>query len=366
MKKITSVALLGACAVVSLSTVVHADQYRAPYGAIMGDYELPDSGRDARNGIGGIGLVGVYLTPHIGLESNFWGDQLRYKDNGGTQQQLGGGIDVTLGTSDGRVALFGLLGAGAEDDVVAFGQGAGHKVASPFLDFGAGMSVRLDRNIAWRTEVRYYDVFYGVFNSNVPNNSNIGDVHINTGLQIALGTVIPSTEEAPPPPPPPPPPPYVPVTPPPPPPCPPSHGFKMDANCHIITQTIVLHTVNFEFNKATLTPYAKSALDEIAAGLVGQSGIDVEVSGHTDSVGRPAYNKRLSQKRAEAVKEYLIAKGVTVPLTAVGFGEERPIATNKTDAGRAENRRVEFKVTGDTSGQTEGGKAVIKVPEKKR
>ena len=72
----------------------------------------------------------------------------------------------------------------------------------------------------------------------------------------------------------------------------------------------------------------------------------IEVEGHTDNVGKAEVNKKLSQKRADAVKDYLIKKGIEADrLSAIGYGSEQPIADNKTKEGRAQNRRVEFKIT---------------------
>ena len=79
------------------------------------------------------------------------------------------------------------------------------------------------------------------------------------------------------------------------------------------------------------------------------TGMQVEISGHTDSVGPKAYNKQLSQSRANAVKSFLASKGIDARrITAVGYGEERPLASNDDDEeGREFNRRVEFKVLGN-------------------
>jgi iron complex outermembrane receptor protein len=145
---------------------------------------------------------------------------------------------------------------------------------------------------------------------------------------------------APPPPPPPPPPPVVAA----PPPCPPAPaGFKLDANCHIIEQTLVVRAIDFEFNRDQLTPPARQTLDDVARALVAQPELMVEIQGYTDSIGSAEYNLKLSQRRAEAVKAYLESRGVkSSGLTAKGFGKENPIASNKTEEGRAENRRVVF------------------------
>jgi outer membrane protein OmpA-like peptidoglycan-associated protein len=125
-------------------------------------------------------------------------------------------------------------------------------------------------------------------------------------------------------------------------------GVKVDAEgCQVLFEptrkVLILEGVNFETGKAQLTPESQTILDGVAASLVANDAIKVQVGGHTDNTGSAAVNKRLSKARAEAVRVYLISKGVAaVRLTAVGFGPSKPIASNKTAAGRAQNRRVEL------------------------
>jgi OOP family OmpA-OmpF porin len=107
---------------------------------------------------------------------------------------------------------------------------------------------------------------------------------------------------------------------------------------------VVLQGVNFEFNKSSLTEDSKDILDEVAASLKERPDVKVEIGGHCDSIGPQAYNQTLSQARAETVMQYLVDKGVKAEnLRAEGYGESQPIASNKTEAGRAQNRRVELK-----------------------
>ncbi|MGH8506386.1 MAG: OmpA family protein [Stenotrophobium sp.] len=123
------------------------------------------------------------------------------------------------------------------------------------------------------------------------------------------------------------------------------HGFHVDANGCIVQQTVILRGVNFEFNSDSLTAPSRETLDEVAAALNGQPELNVEINGYTDSVGAASYNQKLSKKRAEAVRSYLIGKGIKGDkLVAKGFGKEHPVASNKTAEGRTENRRVEFVV----------------------
>jgi len=102
----------------------------------------------------------------------------------------------------------------------------------------------------------------------------------------------------------------------------------------------------FKYNRATIRSKSFPLLNEVADVLIKRSRMKVRIEGHTDSKGRARYNKKLSQKRAESVRRYLIEAGVEPSrLTAVGYGEERPRWSNKTRSGREKNRRVEFHIT---------------------
>ena len=101
--------------------------------------------------------------------------------------------------------------------------------------------------------------------------------------------------------------------------------------------------VTFAFNSSNLDPKFYSVLDNVASTLAEYNQTVVEVAGHTDNVGSDAYNQTLSVQRATSVANYLQGKGVNRErLITTGAGESRPIASNDTDAGRAQNRRVEI------------------------
>jgi outer membrane protein OmpA-like peptidoglycan-associated protein len=126
------------------------------------------------------------------------------------------------------------------------------------------------------------------------------------------------------------------------------NGAPVDERgCRILFQggekRVVLQGVNFEFNKATLTDSARVILSEVAKSLAANPGVRVEVGGHTDSKGGNAYNLALSRERAKAVEDFLEANGVSpAQITSRGYGESRPVASNRTEEGRAQNRRVEL------------------------
>jgi OOP family OmpA-OmpF porin len=210
---------------------------------------------------------------------------------------------------------------------------------------GAGMGVDLTPQLTLSADYRYLQSNRGSF---AFGPEGLVDARYRTqtallGLRYSFAkppvAAPPPVQQAAVPPPPPPP------LPPPPPPCKPPAGFKVDANCHVIAQTVVVRAVDFEFNSVQLTVPAQQTLDEVAGALLAQPELFVEISGHTDSIGSAAYNLKLSQRRAEAVKDYLVGKGLkSNSLTVRGYGKSSPIASNATEQGRAENRRVEFVV----------------------
>ena len=107
---------------------------------------------------------------------------------------------------------------------------------------------------------------------------------------------------------------------------------------------LVLDGVNFDTAKATIRPESFSRLDTVVDFMAHKQNARVEISGHTDNVGNAKANKTLSEKRAQACRNYLVSKGIDKKrLEAVGFGDEHPIAPNDTDEGRQKNRRIEAK-----------------------
>ncbi|HEV8399016.1 MAG TPA: OmpA family protein [Gemmatimonadales bacterium] len=126
-------------------------------------------------------------------------------------------------------------------------------------------------------------------------------------------------------------------------------GTRVDAaGCPILfteaRTPVILRGVMFEVGKSALKPESYTVLDIVAASLVANPDIRIEIAGHTDNTGSAATNQRLSQSRAEAVQIYLASKGVsTNRMVAKGYGPTVPIAPNTTAAGRAQNRRVELR-----------------------
>ena len=105
--------------------------------------------------------------------------------------------------------------------------------------------------------------------------------------------------------------------------------------------------VLFDFDKSVIKPEGRSKLDDLA-GKVKNINLEVVIAiGHADSIGTDAYNQKLSERRAQAVKDYLVSKGIPASkITTIGKGESQPVATNKTAEGRQKNRRVDIEFKG--------------------
>ncbi len=104
--------------------------------------------------------------------------------------------------------------------------------------------------------------------------------------------------------------------------------------------------VNFGFDSSNLTATAKTNLDKLATVLKNNPDTNINIYGHTDSKGSESYNQGLSERRAAAVKSYLVSKGVSSGrMFTMGMGESDPRSSNATETGRAQNRRVEFAIT---------------------
>jgi outer membrane protein OmpA-like peptidoglycan-associated protein len=119
--------------------------------------------------------------------------------------------------------------------------------------------------------------------------------------------------------------------------------FKVEAGKPVAP--LILKGVNFKTNSSRLTPESYAVLDQVAASLVAHPEVRIEISGHTDATGSHKHNMELSLARAISVRTYLASKGVAPGrMVAKGYGPDRPIATNRTAAGRAQNRRVELQL----------------------
>jgi outer membrane protein OmpA-like peptidoglycan-associated protein len=115
-----------------------------------------------------------------------------------------------------------------------------------------------------------------------------------------------------------------------------------------VGSSIVLNNIFFETAKWDLKPESQNELDRLIGFMKANLKMKIEISGHTDNVGKEDYNQKLSENRAKAVVDFLVSKGVgSDRLTFKGYGKTQPIVSNDTPEGRAQNRRTEFKITDD-------------------
>jgi outer membrane protein OmpA-like peptidoglycan-associated protein len=351
-----------------------------PYFGLQGSYISPDLDRQTDQGLGATLLFGLPASDYLASELSLFGlsaDRLNSTDS---EQQWGAGLDLAIYPfkRSSSFSPFLLLGSGMQYDDRASNEGW-----HGFLNAGGGVLYAVNERTSLRLDAKRYRV-----NDNevAAGNAHLWDTRINAGVQIAFGGDTPPPVIAAPPPPPPPTDsdgdgvpdsrdrcPNTPLgsvvdangcPPPLPPPAPKDsdqdgvldpvdacpgtpYGMKVDASgCAIKTAKVVLHDINFEFDSARLTATAKQSLAKVAEGLRGQPSMELLIEGHTDSVGADAYNLKLSKQRANAARDYLIGEGISPSrLSADGMGESKPVASNKTKDGRAENRRVEFSVT---------------------
>jgi len=127
----------------------------------------------------------------------------------------------------------------------------------------------------------------------------------------------------------------------------PWESFKLNAELKRIKsgEKAVLRNIFFEFNSAELLAESTAELEILAAFMKENSSVKIEIEGHTDNIGKPAYNQQLSEQRAKAVYDFLISQGIEEKrLTYKGYGETQPMASNDTEDGRAQNRRTEFRI----------------------
>lgn len=321
---------------------------RAHYLGVVGGYLEPDDDRGADSGTSFAAFFGRQLSGSWFIEGQVFTEIFESEqDSQPDYYRHGLGADLVYSFGQRlKFSPFLLIGAGGvyndvipddDDSFEAFGNAGIGFVTQPLGTYG----LRL------RAELRYiYDGF----------ESGLGDYRAAVGLELPL---LPYERPAPPLAAPPPEPVQVvkvesvpdsdgdgvpddfdkcPGTP---------AGMPVDGVGCGLEQVITLTGVNFEFDKATLTPNARTILEEVALKVKHFASVPMELAGHTDSTGSDAYNLKLSQLRAESVRDFLILQGVPGDkLTAVGYGESRPVADNATEAGRELNRRVELHVAG--------------------
>jgi OOP family OmpA-OmpF porin len=286
----------------------------------------------------GIGL-GYNFSEQLGAEFTF---HYVESDYSGDISYPGRGNSFDLGNGDAKIMIYkldllyhltGLLPGDMIVPYLAAGPGmitwdSDRKDVDTnndfLLNYGGGLKIFLTKDLALRGDMR------NVINFHASDDRGSSFLY-TAGLTYEIGgkvkeevkEVVPEPEPVPAP---------APVVAPPPPPAPKEQG------------AIIFRNINFDFNKANIKAESYPILDEVTEYLKANPNVKMEVQGHTDGKGTAAYNLKLSDKRAAAVKDYLVGKGVAAgSLETKGYGLTKPIAPNDTEENRARNRRVEFK-----------------------
>ena len=130
---------------------------------------------------------------------------------------------------------------------------------------------------------------------------------------------------------------------------PPDSTYKIDIPLQPLeaNATVILKNIFFDVNKFELKPESQVELDNVVLLMKDNPTLRIQINGHTDNAGKPSDNITLSNNRAKSVVDYITAKGIDARrLSYQGFGDKQPLADNKTEEGRAKNRRTELKVVG--------------------
>ena len=307
------------------------------------NYTFSDNDRQADDGWGGGLALGKPITEHLNMELGLTGSSLDFNTGSGSYDLWGLGVDaIYLLNRDADFTPYGVLGIGA-----LYTDIPGRHDTGLMGNIGLGVMKRLTDNISLRADARYR---MDGNSTNAFNENNFGDAVVSVGLNIALGQ---KAQPAPKPEP-------APVARPEPAPAPaPAPVVAPEPVASALTTpqamqldqaksgdtVVILEGVNFEFDSARLRPDARPILDEAVTVLNRRKDINVDVIGHTDSTGTTQYNQGLSERRAKAVYDYFVDKGIAADrLATMGYGETRPAHSNATREGRAKNRRVELVV----------------------
>lgn len=277
----------------------------------------------------GIG-VGKAVNDNLNLELNSGYSSQSFKTGKGTgsEQNVSLAVDALYFLNrNPEFSPYILAGIGALQ-----GRSTGYDQTHLMGDLGIGAMTWL-KDVAVRADVRYRYV------DGKMNVTKADDWIANIGLVIPLGPKpVPPAPPAPEPAP-------APVAAPAPVPAPAPEVVVVEEPRPAAHTKIVLDGTHFDFDKATLRPTGKEKLDQNVKTLTDYPDINVEIAGYTDSIGSSKYNMKLSERRAMTVKKYMESKGIAASrMTTKGFGEAHPVASNKTKAGRAQNRRVEIEI----------------------
>ena len=336
---LAALSALGFLPMAQAEDVVDDRFYVAPFGTFI----QPGGDRNVNSGWGGGLGVGKMLDEHFNVElKGFY--QTLSGDNGNGAAELGGGLaEVQYYIMRDTFSPYTVLGLGGMNTSMNGKDGAG------FIgEAGAGFTYEVSDNFLIRSDVRYR--YNQNFNANLPLQAGTNEYHdmvVNLGFVVPLGPkpVAPvAVAEAPAP---------TPVAD-----CTTMDGDNdgvndCDDRCPdtlpgvpVSIKGCWIVDVKFDFDKYNIRPEFFANLDNAAQKIKEHPEKAIEVQGHTDNVGSFQYNQRLSERRADAVKKYLMEGSGRTDITSRGFSFSNPVDTNETDAGRANNRRVQLEVEG--------------------
>ncbi|HWY25268.1 MAG TPA: OmpA family protein [Nevskia sp.] len=324
------------------------------YVSVLGNYFKSDRkrgldvGNDVKYGAGASFIFGRHFGNGFGWEANYTETTVQTSSAGAGNfylHQLGGDLTYSLGDRQHFTPFVLVGGGGMFDDVHPRTNGG----PSGYVDAGVGLTTGTfwHNRIRLRAEVRASHDFIST-----PEHNGFTDFRAGLGLEIPfyelkpqhLAAAEPAVQVV-----------KVPTgledsdgdgvvdavdkcpnTPP---------NTRVDGDGCPIPKVVRLEGVTFEFNKTRLRPDSQTILNWVVGIMKKYPDMQVELAGYTDSVGSTAYNLKLSQKRADAVKGYLLEQGVDGSrIQTKGYGKDNPVASNDTDEGRERNRRVELHI----------------------
>ncbi|HVT34431.1 MAG TPA: OmpA family protein [Nevskiaceae bacterium] len=315
-------------------------------------------GPEVAKGLAVEGIYGWEGANHWGWEANVSHDTFDTGDNQGTDfYRYTFGADLTYSFGDRRsFTPFLLVGlGGTHNDVVPDANDGFSYYGNAGVGFVTAPMIRALGDLRLRGEARWIYDGYDHTPSGASADKIHGDWRFTLGIEIPLFAhhgymtaanedqvgVVPLAPES------------TPAA------CKPVEAptaYVDSAGC-AIPRVLELKGVTFEFDKVRLRPDAETILNYVGDVIKRYPDMQVEIAGHTDSMGSDGYNLKLSQRRAQAVVDYLVKHGVpTGQITAHGYGERQPIASNDTEEGRERNRRVELRILNDVTPTTEPGK----------
>ena len=293
-------------------------------GAVEGELfykkQYNDSVNHVEDGFNPGASIGYFLTDDVSLNLTYDKNNHTRSNDGTGSQKLGGdnfGLNAQYHFNNAGDALRPYIAGGVKHGSLTNVEADGHsgRDQTTFATVGTGVKYYFTNNLYARAGV---EADYGLDNGKWDYSALVG-LGVNFGGNA--GAVAPAPTPAPAPEPTP------------------------EPEAPVAQVVRVELDVKFDFDKAVVKPNSYGDVKNLADFMAQYPATNVEVAGHTDSVGPDAYNQKLSQRRADAVKQVLVKDGVAPSrITAVGYGESRPVADNATEAGRAVNRRVEASV----------------------